>query len=182
MKRLLLCLLLLPLVSGGEVEECALSLGMEEGQVVYLYKENCPVCSQMPEPMASIDPNNTRFYHLDIRDSSEDALEECFAGLVGGYVPQFICPGNEKRRMGFILEHDLREFVEDCETFEEPNTTAGQSNETAPEDTNQTNQTNQTNETNETKKQDGNATGALKPKSEIVILVDKLLRIFSFLR
>jgi len=83
--------------------------------VVFLYSDSCPYCNKMKPLIEELESEGYNFYWAESSDSeAREIIGNCFSELVGGYVPQFICPATGEEQTGAMSKDNLREFADDC--------------------------------------------------------------------
>jgi len=103
-----------PLTDGSQVDygEC---FSEDLSTVLFVYSNTCPYCNQMKPIVKELEDEGYGFYWAEGSDSSAmGVISTCFSDLIGGYVPQFICPSNGQEQTGAMDKADLKKFADDC--------------------------------------------------------------------
>lgn len=85
-----------------------------EDTVIFVYSDSCPHCANMKPLIKELEEEGYNFYWATGSDAkSQELLNECFADVMSGYVPQFICP-NGIEHTGEMPIEDLKDFADKC--------------------------------------------------------------------
>ncbi len=83
--------------------------------VVFVHSNSCPHCRTMMPIIEELEKEGYKFYWAESSDSeARDVINNCFSNLLGGYVPQFICPKTGKEQTGGMSKADLKKFADNC--------------------------------------------------------------------
>lgn len=94
---------------------CIGKYGISENAVVFVHASWCPHCTNMKPIVQKLEGEGYNFYWAESSDSqANEVISNCLSELVGGYVPQFICPKTGAEQTGEMTESQLRTFAEDC--------------------------------------------------------------------
>lgn len=104
----------LPL-DGGDVTDYGECFNEEPGTVVFVYSNSCPYCNNMKPIINELENEGYKFYWAESSDSESRAIvSDCFSDLLGGYVPQFICPKMGVEKTGAMSKDELKGFADSC--------------------------------------------------------------------
>ena len=102
-------------LSGGAVKDYGDCFSENPSTVVFVHSNSCPHCRNMVPIIEELEEEGYGFYWAESSDSeARDVINNCFSDLVGGYVPQFICPATGREQTGAMSKDNLKEFADDC--------------------------------------------------------------------
>ena len=94
---------------------CVGKYGIPENAVVFIYADWCPHCANMKPVVQKLEGEGYNFYWVESSDSkASEVVINCLSDLVGGYIPQFICPKTGKEQTGEMTEYQLKQFADAC--------------------------------------------------------------------
>ncbi|MBU4284049.1 MAG: peptidylprolyl isomerase [Nanoarchaeota archaeon] len=103
-----------PITASAVNDECITKYDITKDTVIFVYSDSCPHCQNMKPLIRELEEKGYNFYWATGTDSnSYEMLNECFADVMSGYVPQFICPNGIEHTGGMPIE-DLKEFADKC--------------------------------------------------------------------
>jgi len=104
-----------PITASAVDNECITKYDdITKDTVIFVYSDSCPHCTNMKPLVKELEGEGYNFYWAGGSDSkSREMLNECFADVMKGYVPQFICPNGAEHTGGMPIEN-LREFADQC--------------------------------------------------------------------
>jgi hypothetical protein len=83
--------------------------------VIFVYSNSCPYCNKMKPLIEELEGEGYKFYWAESSDSeAKEIVSGCFSDLLGGYVPQFICPATGTEKTGAMSKNDLKKFADNC--------------------------------------------------------------------
>ena len=101
--------------SGGSVTDYGECFSENPSTVVFVHSNGCPHCRNMVPIIEELENEGYGFYWAESSDSeSREMVNSCFAELLGGYVPQFICPATGKEQTGGMSKEELKKFADSC--------------------------------------------------------------------
>ena len=87
----------------------------DSSTVVFVHSNSCPHCNSMKPIIEELEEEGYGFYWAESSDSeARNVINSCFGDLLGGYVPQFICPATGKEQTGAMTKGELKKFADDC--------------------------------------------------------------------
>ena len=102
-------------LSGGAVRDYRDCFSDDPSAIVFLHSNSCPHCRSMMPIIEELEEEGYNFYWAESSDSeARDVISNCFSDIIGGYVPQFICPATGNEQTGAMSKDNLREFADDC--------------------------------------------------------------------
>jgi len=104
-----------PITASAVDNECITKYDdITKDTIIFVYSESCPHCTNMKPLVKELEGEGYNFYWAGGSDSkSREMLNDCFADVMKGYVPQFICPNGAEHTGGMPIEN-LREFADKC--------------------------------------------------------------------
>jgi len=103
-----------PVTASAVSDECIKNYDLKKDTIVFVYSDSCPHCSKMKPLVKELEGEGYSFYWAGGSDAnSYEMLNACFADVMKGYVPQFICP-NGVEHTGEMSIENLREFADKC--------------------------------------------------------------------
>jgi len=103
-----------PITASAVDNECITKYDIPRDAVIFVYSDSCPHCANMKPLVKDLEEQGYNFYWATGSDSkSQELLNNCFADVMKGYVPQFICP-NGVEHTGAMSIENLREFADKC--------------------------------------------------------------------
>ena len=103
-----------PITASAVDDECITKYNIPKDTVIFVYSESCPHCQNMKPLVKELEGEGYNFYWATGSDSNAyEMLEECFADIMTGYVPQFICPDGTEYT-GEMPIGDLKNFADKC--------------------------------------------------------------------
>ena len=101
--------------SEGSVKDYEECFSEDPSTVVFVYSNSCPYCNNMKPIINELENEGYNFYWAESSDTeAREVVNSCFAELLGGYVPQFICPATGKEQTGAMSKEELKKFADDC--------------------------------------------------------------------
>ncbi|HZX44848.1 MAG TPA: hypothetical protein VFF28_04150 [Candidatus Nanoarchaeia archaeon] len=98
--------------SGKDYSDC---FGESPGTVLFVYSNSCPHCQNMKSIIKELEKEGYKFYWAEGSDpEARDIIDQCFSDIIGGYVPQFICPANGQEKTGEMTKAELKNFADSC--------------------------------------------------------------------
>ena len=95
--------------------KCFVDYGQAPNTTVFVYAYWCPHCQKMVPIVEELGKEGYKFYLAETSDdNAKDILSKCFSGIVGGSVPQFICPKTGKEQTGEMTKAQLKAFADKC--------------------------------------------------------------------
>ncbi len=95
-------------------DDCITKYGLTKGTVIFVYSDSCPHCQNMKPLVKELEDTGYNFYWAGSSDSNAyKILNECFADIMTGYIPQFICPDGVEHT-GEMPIDDLKDFADKC--------------------------------------------------------------------
>jgi len=95
-------------------DDCITKYRLTKDTVIFVYSDSCPHCQNMKPLVKELEDAGYNFHWATGSDSNVyEMLNECFADIMTGYVPQFICP-NGAEHTGEMPIEDLKEFADKC--------------------------------------------------------------------
>ena len=95
-------------------DDCITKYGLTKDTVIFVYSDSCPHCQNMKPLVKELEDAGYGFYWATGSDSNAyEMLNECFADIMTGYVPQFICPDGVEHTGEMPIE-DLKNFADKC--------------------------------------------------------------------
>ena len=83
--------------------------------VVFVHSNGCPHCKSMMPIIEELEKEGYKFYWAESSDSAaRQVVNDCFSDILGGYVPQFICPKTGKEKTGGMSKAELKSFADSC--------------------------------------------------------------------
>ena len=82
--------------------------------IIFYYSDSCSQCVQMKPIVQKLESEGYKFIWALVSTSDADIVTKCFADLMSGYVPFFICPATGESHLGGLSESDLVEFANKC--------------------------------------------------------------------
>ena len=83
--------------------------------VVFVHSNSCPHCNSMKPIIGELEEEGYKFYWAESSDSAaRQVVNDCFSDILGGYVPQFICPKTGKEKTGGMSKAELKSFADSC--------------------------------------------------------------------
>ncbi len=105
---------ILPITASAVDDECITKYDLAKDTVIFVYSESCPHCQNMKPLVKELEDTGYSFYWARGSDSkSYEMLNECFADVMTGYVPQFICPDGIEHTGEMPIE-ELKDFADKC--------------------------------------------------------------------
>ena len=105
---------LTPVTASVVDDKCITKYGIPKDAVIFVYSDSCPHCANMKPLVKELEEESYSFYWAGGSDSkSREILNDCFADVMKGYVPQFIC-SNGVEHTGEMSIENLREFADKC--------------------------------------------------------------------
>jgi hypothetical protein len=102
-------------VSGEAIKDYGECFEKDLSTVIFVYSNSCPYCNQMKPLIKELEGEGYKFYWAESSDSeAKEIVSGCFSGLLGGYVPQFICPATGTEKTGAMSKGDLKKFADNC--------------------------------------------------------------------
>ena len=102
-------------VSGGAVIDYGNCFSDSLDTVVFVYSNSCPYCNNMKPLIQELESEGYKFYWAEGSDvEARNVINNCFSDIVGGYVPQFICPATGVEVTGAMSKDALRQFADGC--------------------------------------------------------------------
>ncbi len=103
-----------PITASAVSDECITRYNISKDTVIFVYSDSCPHCANMKPLVKELEEESYSFYWAGGSDSkSREILNDCFADVMKGYVPQFIC-SNGVEHTGEMSIENLREFADKC--------------------------------------------------------------------
>jgi len=103
-----------PIIASVVSDECIAKYDIAKDTVIFVYSDSCPHCQNMKPLVRELEGQGYNFYWATDTDAkSYEMLNECFADVIKGYVPQFICP-NGAEHTGEMPIENLKEFADKC--------------------------------------------------------------------
>ncbi|MBU0627737.1 MAG: thioredoxin family protein [Nanoarchaeota archaeon] len=94
---------------------CIGKYGVPENAVVFVHSTSCPHCQTMMPIVRELEGEGYSFYWAEgSNNEARQLISDCLSGIVGGYVPQFICPKTGIEQTGAMSESQLRTFADEC--------------------------------------------------------------------
>ena len=79
---------------------------------MFITSDKCKVCADAESLIGKF---SNSFFRINAKDKEKLGIaKKCFSEQITAYVPQFICPFNNKVKTGKISEQELKDFVADC--------------------------------------------------------------------
>ena len=101
--------------SEGSVKDYGECFSKDLSTVVFVHSNGCPHCRTMVPIIEELEKEGYGFYWAESSDSeAKEVVSSCFSELLGGYVPQFICPATGKEQTGGMSREELKKFADDC--------------------------------------------------------------------
>jgi len=95
-------------------DDCITKYGLTKDTVIFVYSDSCPHCQNMKPLVKELEDAGYGFYWATGSDSNAyEMLNECFADIMTGYIPQFICPDGTEHTGEMPIE-DLKAFADKC--------------------------------------------------------------------
>ncbi|MBA3063974.1 hypothetical protein FP803_00890, partial [Candidatus Woesearchaeota archaeon] len=95
-------------------DDCITKYGLKKDTVIFVYSDSCPHCNNMKPLVTELEDAGYNFYWATGSDSNAyEMLNECFADIMTGYIPQFICPDGVEHTGEMPIE-DLKNFADKC--------------------------------------------------------------------
>ena len=95
-------------------DECIAKYDITKDTVIFVYSDSCPHCQNMKPLIEELEGQGYNFYRATGSDAkSQELLSDCFADIMTGYVPQFICPDGTEHTGEMPIE-DLKDFADKC--------------------------------------------------------------------
>tara|TARA_Y100000310_G_scaffold345618_1_gene467377 strand:+ start:15209 stop:15715 length:507 start_codon:yes stop_codon:yes gene_type:complete len=95
--------------------ECLGKHNIPSNPVIFVHSNSCPHCRNMVPVIKKLEEEGYSFYWAESGDSeARQMVSDCFSDLMGGYVPQFICPVNAKEHTGEMPYSELKKFSDEC--------------------------------------------------------------------
>ena len=95
-------------------DECIAKYDITKDTVIFVYSDSCPHCQNMKPLIEELEGQGYNFYWATGSDAkSQELLSDCFADIMTGYIPQFICPDGVEHTGGMPIE-DLKDFADKC--------------------------------------------------------------------
>lgn len=95
-------------------DECIAKYDITKDTVIFVYSDSCPHCTNMKPLIEELEGQGYNFYRATGSDAkSQELLSDCFADIMTGYVPQFICPDGTEHTGEMPIE-DLKDFADKC--------------------------------------------------------------------
>lgn len=83
--------------------------------IIFVHSNSCPHCIRMKPIVTELEGEGHKFYWAESSDiESRELISNCFSDLIGGYVPQFICPATGKEQTGAMNKEELKTFSDNC--------------------------------------------------------------------
>jgi len=83
--------------------------------VVFIHSNSCPHCRTMMPIIQELEGEGYEFYWAEGSDyEAREVITNCLSDLVGGYVPQFICPKTGVEQTGAMSKAELKKFADNC--------------------------------------------------------------------
>lgn len=102
-------------ISGESVIDYGECFDKDPSTVVFVYSNSCPYCNNMKPLIRELEDVGYKFYWAEGSDSeAREVINNCFSDLIGGYVPQFICPATGKEQTGAMSKAELKAFADSC--------------------------------------------------------------------
>ncbi len=96
-------------------KSCIEKYNISKDAVVFYHTQTCPHCQNMMPLVEELEKEGYVFYHADAQKTEGEHVQECFAKQLTGYVPLFMCAGNNETHGGEFAGIDkMRQFAEDC--------------------------------------------------------------------
>ena len=103
-----------PIITSAVDDDCITKYGLTKDTVIFVYSDSCPHCQNMKPLVTELEDAGYSFYWAGGSDSNAyEMLNECFADIMTGYVPQFICPDGVEHTGEMPIE-DLKNFADKC--------------------------------------------------------------------
>ena len=94
---------------------CLGGYGVSQNTVIFVHADWCPHCANMKPIVQELELEGYNFYWAESSDSQAgEVTSNCLSDLVGGYIPQFICPKTGKEQTGEMSKENLRKFADEC--------------------------------------------------------------------
>ena len=103
----------MPTITGAA---CYEKYEIKEESVVFYYTNSCPFCLDMIPIVKELEKEGYKFFWADAATANAQPVRECFADVIQGGVPQFICSGTKEYLMGRVSKERLKEFAEICKS------------------------------------------------------------------
>ena len=101
--------------SGQDVKDYGECFSESPDTVVFVHSNSCPHCRTMFPIVEELEEEGYKFYWAEGSDSAaREVIGTCFSDIVGGYVPQFICPKTGKEKTGAMSKSELIKFSDEC--------------------------------------------------------------------
>jgi len=95
--------------------ECIQKYGINDNAVIFYHADWCPHCNNMKTIVQELENQGFNFVWAETEDNQAmNMIKDCFSDVIGKGVPEFICAGSKKVKMGEISESKLKEFAENC--------------------------------------------------------------------
>jgi thiol-disulfide isomerase/thioredoxin len=104
--------------SSADVEKyasCATENGLDKKEVIFIYSDSCPHCQKMKPIITDLQGENYKFKWASVSDNEiKTILSKCYADVLVGGVPQFICARNGQTIVGQRTKEIMKEFAASC--------------------------------------------------------------------
>jgi len=102
-------------LSEGNVVDYGGCFDKDPSTVVFIHSNSCPHCVRMKPIIEDLEGEGYKFYWAESSDmEAREIISSCFSDLLGGYVPQFICPSKGTERTGSMSKAELKGFADSC--------------------------------------------------------------------
>ncbi len=99
----------------SDVVNCIADYGITGNTIIFIHSNSCPYCKTMMPIVQELEQEGYTFYWAESSDQeARDVVDNCLSDIMGGYVPQFICPATAQEHTGAMSKSDLKEFANGC--------------------------------------------------------------------